>query len=218
MMIARVNLLRPDEMRYQGPVSREFIRQAAVGGVCALLLLMVVLSVFRHRSIRHNLVLLQESWSEMSPRYEQVRSMQAALGSLQQVEAELQAWNASRIEWGTLLTDLQQIVPAEIQLTRLSVRGETGLLETPASTGSPKAGAPPPLLARRFNFRIDGRAPGAMAEEVVVRFARTMRDTPAFKEVLDTVRLQGLQRAAGSREEPDRLFGIEGTSRPRVMQ
>jgi hypothetical protein len=52
----------------------------------------------------------------------------------------------------------------------------------------------------------------------VVDFLNSLRDNTSFAEGLETIKLQGLQRAESRGEEEQRMFGIEGVSKPREMQ
>jgi hypothetical protein len=94
------------------------------------------------------------------------------------------------------------------------VQGELRLLkdgaQKPEQSGTP---------ARQFMIRLDGRTPGHLADEVAVQFVRTIQDGMTFQPVLESLKLQGLQRVnAADTTDSSRMFGMEGFTRPRKLQ
>jgi len=209
-MNVRVNLLKPEEFRRQGMVSTQFAVRVALAGAGALLLLLSLISVVNHRVVMHNLKLSQEIWEEMKPRYERVKEMQSFLATKGQVWSDLTAWNTSRIDWHPHLASLQQAVPPSVQLTKLSIRSQFVMLPDTENAKN-ELGLP----ARQFFMTIDGKIGGDLADEVVVQFVRDLRAGSSLKDVLESAKLQALQRDAGSSGE--RTFGVEGTCTARKM-
>lgn len=212
-MSVRVDLLKPAEHRYQGAVSRDFAVQVAAWGGGSLLILLVLIGFVNSRVIKHQLHSSRQMWDEMQPRYERVRLMQEQLTLNKRVKDELDAWHSARIQWSQHLVELQRFVPPEVQMTKLTVQGEIKLMDDPAAKDD-KTDIP----VRVFRVRVEGRTGGDLADEVVVSFVNHLRDDSSFKGVLDSVKLQGLQRAgSGKGKDAQRLFGIEGISLPREM-
>lgn len=212
MSSVRVNLLKPAEARYQGLVSKAFAARAALWGGGALLLLLVGVALVNHRSTVHGLKVARESWASMEPRYERVKAMQEKLARGTALKQELTSWNSSRVAWSDLLEGLGKTVPAEVQLTKLTVRSEFTML--PGADGKKENGLP----ARTYTFRIDGQTSSEQADSVVVRFVDALREESSGFTDMDSIKLQGLQRArAGDAGEGQRVFGIEGASHPRMM-
>ncbi|MFH0878764.1 MAG: hypothetical protein V2A34_03540, partial [Lentisphaerota bacterium] len=140
---------------------------------------------------------------------------------------ELKGWTASRIDWQGPLLELPEIVPPTIQLTKLNIWGtlETKEIKSKEPVKPPVSGPPlkpvklfsPPT--RTFNIIIDGRATGDLADEVVVQFVKTIRQSSAFQPLLASIKLQGIRRETGGSEESDiRIFTIEALTIPREQK
>ncbi len=220
-MKLRVDLLRAEERRYQGPVSTRFaIRIGAITlGVVSALLLLVALHAFL--SVRSELRATRGNWQQIEQRFNEVQALQRASGEQQALLKELDRWSALRAPWSALLPELSQIVPASMQLTRLGIRSEWSFVKAPAPTTSDGKEIPlPPMPTRRVYLSLEGRASGDLADEVVVGFVRTLRESPGYAPLFESVKLQRLVRETVSApgRTPDRLFMIEGEFLPRKFE
>jgi len=209
----RVNLLRPEEFRHQGAVSKSFAVRAAAWGGGALGVLLLLIGLMNQYSVSRQLASSRETWEKTEPRYNRVRLMQNNLNASKTIWNELQAWNRSRVEWHRQLRDMQRIVPADVQLTRLQIKAQ--LIMIPEG---PDAKEDEVVPARQFQMMLDGQAAGERADEVVVEFVNSMRSGSSFDQLLEHVKLQGMQRINKvDGEENERLFGIEGMSEARPL-
>lgn len=213
-MSVRVDLLKPEEYRYQGAVSREFaIRVSIVGGSC-LLLLLGLIALVNGRVVRQQLASAKAAWERVEPRYKSVSAVQMSLAETSVLRTELEGWGRSRIVWHTQMQDLQRIVPANVQLTELSVKSSYHML---MEEGAAEEAAATP--ARQFKLLLEGVTTGDQADKVVVNFVDALRADPTLKESLESIKLQGLQQRGQTQEEAmDRVFGIEATSRLRELK
>jgi hypothetical protein len=225
-MTVRVNLLKPSEFRRQGAVSGPFILRVSVGSILAFITLFSLLGAIQYRIAHQDLLACREIWRLREPLYNQIQAMKEDLATEKKLQQELKGWAASRLEWLDPLIELQQIVPASLQLKHLSVRGETEIRQAappPEMTeegGTALAAAPPSIIpTRRFYLNLDGRATGRMAEDVVVQFVREIGRADLLKSFLESVKLQSLQRdSSQAGDQAGRVFAIEAITMRRAMK
>lgn len=223
-MMVRVNLLKESEYRYQGAVSSLFIVRTSMATLIAFSAVFVLMGVTRYRTARADLAACREIWRMREPMYNQVLAMKQDLATFKKQQQELAGWGLSRINWYDPLLELQAIVPPSLQLKRLNVRGEMELgrrvVEADAEGGPAKAAAAATGItpSRQFFISLDGKALGKMAEDVVVQFVRTLDSSRKIKPLLQTIKLQSLQRdTSASGKEASRTFTIEATTRKRDL-
>lgn len=225
-MSIRVNLLKPSEARRQGIVGVKFLIWVSVGSAVAILLILGALGFMRYETSKNNLAAARSIWGIREPMYNKVMKMKEDLATEKKFQQELRGWQASRIEWKPLLIELRKICPPTVQLRRLAVRGEffvtqqKPVVETVDGETSKPAAAPPRVAMRGYTITMDGKAAGAMAENVVVQFVRTFGSDPLFKPLFEAPpKLNSLQREStqGS-EQPIRTFSIEGSTRKREIR
>jgi len=215
----RVNLLKPAECRHQGVVSKEFAIKVSVWGGGALLSLLLVIGLFNSQAAKRQLAASKSAWAEMEPRYERVLLMQSELSARRTIQKHLKGWSESRVNWNEKLTMLGSLVPLDVQLTKLVVRGE--FVEEIHEGLPDKDGVRKKTVdyCRQFAVRMDGKAGGDRADEVVVQFVNMLRSAPSFEGTLESVKLQGLQRTTthDGEDATVRVFGIEGLSPMRKL-
>lgn len=220
-MNLRVNLLKPAEYRYQGPVSKRFVIRASIISGCSFAALFLIVTVERNIALRANLRSAKAEWDKIGTHYSEVKLKQQDLAATQALLKELAGWNKTRVEWNRMLVNAQHIVPTTIQLNKLAVRGEWEFVkQTPLET---PGGAPPPevapMPALMFHMQLEGKAVGETADDTVVQFARTIREEPDFQKIFETMRLQRfLRENVNSDEDSGRVFEIEGVSFARKME
>ncbi len=217
-MSVRVNLLRPEEIRQQTGVGRESMLRAVGIAASSLAVAGLVWGVFQYRSVRSGHALAKERWASLETRYEQVKKVHAANASNLKYLDELGGWTASRIDWSEPLRQLQEFVPDNIQLTRLTVQGEILISEE-----DPKTKESPGTPARRYSVRMEGRALGALSDQDVIRFVDELRGASTFQDWLDSVKLQSLERTrtrgiVDEEAEEERKFRVDAASMERMIK
>ena len=224
-MNVRVNLIKDTELRHVGMVSRSFIIRVSSITAATVLVLFLIIFIGRYKLVQQQLAGARDRWETMKPAYDRVRVLRQDLTDRRKIMGELTGWNNSRIDWVPPLAELQQTVPPTIQLTKLMLRGELSMKEPKVTTPPPDPDKPPPEIPatpmRRYFINIYGRASGTLADQVVIHFVRTFRQTPAFQKILEGVKLQRLQKEAGGEkgaEQPDRAFEIEAVSLYKEMK
>ena len=226
-MSIRVNLLRPDEARRQGVVGVKFMIRVSIGTAVSILLIVGGLGYMRYETGKSDLAAARNIWALREPMYNKVLKMKEDLATEKKFQQELRGWQASRIEWKPLLIELRQICPPTVQLRRLGIRGDLFVKQKPVVTPvdgeaeSTAAAAPSLGMAMRwYTITMDGKAAGAMAEDVVVQFVRTFGSDPLFKPLFEAPpKLNSLQRdTSQGGGQPIRTFNIEGATQKREMK
>ena len=215
MSCVRVNLLRPEEIRQQASLSRESVIRVCTMIGSAIVIASLLMAGFEFFRLRHGLSSARETWSTLGGDYERIKGMHDQHLSNQNYVLELEGWTKSRVEWVSPLTALQDLVPANIQLTRVSVQGEIQVSEA-----EPPTDEAPGTPARTFRVRVEGKAQGSLSDQDVIRFVDRLRVDDAYASWLDSIKLQGLQRTlqnarVGAPEE--RVFRVDAVSRERLM-
>jgi hypothetical protein len=228
-MSLRVNLLRESELRYQGPISLRFAVTVVGLAFGFLLLLTLTFAVYRQIAVSRDLKWCNAEWQKMEEHFKEIQKKEQDLASDQGLLKELDGWSEVRIEWRGVLESLQTVVPANVQLTRINMRGDWDFVKQPApaaaATPLSEDGQPirpkelPAIPTRLFKMDIGGRASGQLADEDVVRFANAIKTQEELRKLFESVKLQHLTREqqAGAGEDADRVFEIEGVFTPRKM-
>ena len=214
-MSIRVNLIREGEVRQPGMMNPKVIMRISLFGGGGILALIIVFVLFHVQGVKRALSHSRGRLRKIDPVYQDVRALQDDLRFNRALYAELQGWHNGRYEWHTQLKDIQDVVPPDIQLTRLTVKGGLRMIQPPAWDKKSK-----PTPARRFKMRLDGRAAGENGNEVVVRFVRTLRSAPAMEPLINSIKMAtGLKRSMPRPGQPINwswpLSEICGASPPR---
>ncbi len=216
-MMIRVNLLKENEFRYQGAVSRGFIVQISLITVGCMFILYLLATFIQYRSLQQSLAWSQERWNRIKPAYENVQAMKVEIGHNRLLLDELKGWQRSRVEWHEPLRELPRIAPAATQFTRLNIWGAVENPKPAAATSKkaaldkPKTPEQTPAPTRKYLINFEGRADDKLADKVVLQFVDDLRQTTAFKPILESVKLQGLRLESG-RETTARIFNIEAAT------
>lgn len=233
-MKVHVNLLHPDEQRYQGLVSSRFIILASALTLASILLLVSGFALYGFFSKRQDLQWAREQWKKTELRYRTILALQQEQGRIKKVVDELNGWNHARLPMYDLLAELRKIVsPHPIQFTRLNVNSETMTIQPPPPTNPPPvkaqgeaqpvAGAaapkpPTPIQAKRFHLLIAGRVLGAEGHTAVVEFNEQIQSNQRIGPWFEAVRLQGINRVTSGARRDEQYFNIEGTTPARKLE
>ena len=134
--------------------------------------------------------------------------------------ASVRNWSLarSRIAWTDSLFSLQQLVPPNIQLTRLNMVGDTVI-----SAKEPGDKDTPGTPARRFSLQLQGKTVGDLSDQDVIRFVDSIRMDARMNDWLESVKLQEVhaQRHDGrdQREgQAELTFRIDAASGERLIK
>jgi len=229
-MKVHVNLLHPDEQRYQGLVSLRFIFLASTITLAVVIILVGGFALYSFFSKRQDLLWARDQWKKTEPLYKQLLTLQQEQKRLKAVVNELDGWNHARLPTYTLLAELQRLVaPHPIQFSHVTVMGERGMVQPPAVTNAPKAEVkdesagdggvpakstpppkpPPAIPAWRFRITIAGHVFGEEGHTAVVMFNEQLQRDSQLAATFDSVRLQGLSRASREVQRNEQVFTIE---------
>lgn len=195
-----VNLLKKDEQRYQGVLSRGFILFCGIGIPTLLILLSAVLYFAYSAGIKSEIAANQVFWNTLEPRLK--GHIQGTKGLLinQKVLDLFAGWESSQASFYKLLDDVQGAVPETVQFTRLSIRaGESkSVYKTPAE------------LQLDYNLIIEGVAEGLQAENEVIALQRDLLACEQIGSTFDTLKLDSMKKRSGSAGESFREFRLVG--------
>jgi hypothetical protein len=213
-MNVRVNLLNEDEVRHHVAVSRQFTIIASAAGGGALLLLLGLILAVNFLGARREVAQLERRWSDIEEAHGQALALKEQVERNQRILGELNGWRASRLEWAKLMYDMERLVPSSVQLTRFDVRNIYDMVLAEGEK-DPRAGTP----VRMYKIDMGGKAKGEFAEDTVLQFVRRISESPAYADILSSIKLQSLQKdRSHTGAEAGRLFGIEGFTQPREMK
>jgi len=205
-MSLRINMLSDSEYRYSGAVSHRFIAQIVLMVGVGVSLLIIAVALFHVSSIRQDLAWHRDQWTRLEPTYNKMNAMQAAATTNTKLLGELKGRTAWRLEWNSLLPEVQKVVPAYVQLSGLDIRS---LADREADKSKSKIKAP----SRRYEMQLSGKALGREADKVVFRFLEDLEAATAFQEILESVKLQGRMTSI----KKGKQFGIQALTKSRKM-
>lgn len=121
MIYPHVNLLKKNERRYQGVVSRRFI---FVGIVVVPILLVSMLSaaiLFKNEQVQGSLADANKKWSELKGPQDECIKLQKMGGQNKLAVDLLSGWGNSQPDLEQVLFEMQKVIPPRVQITRMSI-------------------------------------------------------------------------------------------------
>jgi Tfp pilus assembly protein PilN len=218
-MSVRVNLLKPQEVQQQSAVSRDLLVRGATFLGTGAAVLGIAFMVLQYRETGSTHRRLKAAWADMETEYKAVKEIADKQAANMGYVAELESWSHSRLEWEAPLNALQELVPDNLQLTRLAIASDVVISKAEPTTDK-YVGTP----ARTYTMQVEGRAVGALSDQDVIAFVEGLQKSLAISPWLDSVRLQGMQRVSsqggegGEGGEEARLFRVNAASQERLMK
>lgn len=209
-MTVRIDLLKPSERRYQGPVSGRFIAFITILFVLASILLIVSYMIFTGLIQKQQLAQSKESWSVMEPRYKNLLAIQETTEHITALQEELKTWRKSGIDWHIVLERMRKLVPENIQITRMSIEDELEELDDELEAGKRSQ------AHRRFLMRIRGVSHGRNSESEVIDFISNLRSVEYTNTVFQSVTLNSMQKEQAT--ENAKSFEISCKGKKRNLQ
>ena len=123
MSYIRVNLLKKSEQRYQGPVSRRFLWVSGIATPILALALLSTIKLLQHKAILEELEMKRYEWTEIKPKLDRSAQMTQTLQNNRKILTLLENWEQSRIPIVELMSEIQDIVPMNMQFTRITIGG-----------------------------------------------------------------------------------------------
>ena len=215
-MSVRVNLLRPEEIRLQTAVSRSFLVKGGITLAVAAVVSGLIFGGFQYHRTRTAQKQMSARWVVLKPQFEEGKKIWEEYNANEELLGELEAWTTSRLNWLGPLESLQQMVPANLQFTRLAISGDVKISSTESRTKN-KSGTP----VRLFSMRLEGQAVGTLSDQDVISFVDKIRGSDQFSPWVASVKLQGMQLSKfqfDDSEEGVRVFRIHANSKERMIK
>ena len=203
-MNLRLDLLKDEEVRFPGRLSRPAMVKLGVVAAAALVAVVVGGLILRGRVTRGRLRRLRASMKKIDASYQIARGMQKDLVANRNLQNDLQGWTRARLSSAQVLRRLQSIVPPEMELKRFTLAARFEMIPPPKWKKDS-----PPTPGLRYTMRIEGRVISEFAETVVVEFLRTLKSAAGFGGLLESVKLERLHRdpTVGAGQEA-RVFSV----------
>lgn len=193
MKNVRINLIKRNEVRYQGVVNPKFLAFALSGAIAAALLLVVVVRSVQFTYRKSIVKGAQQHWARIEPRYESAKKVSLAIKRQTKILEELRSRRDNVTTWDEFLLMLQSTVPENIQFTRLSlyssiVKGEDALSK----------------------FSVTGVSRGEAAEGSVFLWRELLLRSDIYLEHYDSLELGYLRQSGRGDDVAQRSFEFEG--------
>lgn len=202
MNYQRVNLLKKNEQRYQGVVSRRFILVSLVATPILLIAVMSGLKLVQYTGVQSELRASREIWKTLEPKLALFNEEKKGLADNRRILSLFEGWQVSQAPVIELLTGIQDSVPDNIQFTRLSLRSDL----TRAVYGTAED------MALNYKMVIEGLSQGDMAESDVIELQRELLACEVVESTFDTIKLTAMRKRQDAKRLAMREFRLEGTT------
>ena len=199
----QVNVIFDSELRTGSSISQKFVVRLVAVVIPSVCLFLFILLVFKARSMRQNRLLVEHNKNGIKSGYNIVLKMQNELRDHRNMIQDIEGWRVSRTVWHKTLRYLQEIVPANVQLTRLM-----------ASEKFESVDGVPSRIVRMY---IKGKVIGENSEKDVKQFKQALEGSPLFKPIISHVEVKRFVAPANLKESDMRAFDIECTFLPKEM-
>ncbi|MDZ8119389.1 hypothetical protein [Pontiella agarivorans] len=183
MKYPRVNLIKKNEQRYQGIVSRNFILLIGIGTPLIIIALIAVTLLMQHLSVQSQLASSKAVWETFEPRIKAFRKEKAGLITTGKIMGLFEGWEQSQTSIVDLMDDVQVCVPSNVQFSRMSI------LSGKKSTIFKNADE----LKLHYSLTIDGVAVGEQAESQVLLLQRQLQASHPVSSVFDSLKLASMR-------------------------
>lgn len=200
MSYPRVNMLKKSEMRYQGAVSRRFMLVSVVVTPILLIALLSGVKLIQYGNIRADLGASREIWTVLEPRLAIATEQQHGLKINRQALELINGWRDSQVPMVELMTDIQQVVPSNVQLMRVSIRSDVkASLYREAEE-----------LDLNYTLALQGISQGSEAEDAVIALRKSLLEEEHLSGIFDSVKLTSMRKRRGLDGLNIREFSLEG--------
>jgi len=188
-MNLQLNVLKKNELRYQGLLTVKMMVVGSVSILVAVLLLIFSSACIVNVALQAKLKHTRDEWVQMEPEVTVARAQLNAKVLNRQAEAALDKWsNRTGAPAYKILRELQKHIPDQMELSRLYM----GLIQS-GSTGNPEC-----------KLQLSGRVEGK--ELLTVKFKQSLNESESVKSFCGDVRLISSSRES----DTSWLFSFEG--------
>ncbi len=200
MSYPRVNLLKKSERRYQGAVSRRFMLVSIVVTPILFIALLSGVKLIQYGGVQADLKASREIWKTLEPKLAVALDRQRGLKTNRQALSLINGWKDSQVSMEGLLLDVQEVIPENVRLMRVSIRSEvTASLYRDADE-----------LDLDYRLALQGVSQGEQAEDTVMNLRRDLLKKEHLSAIFDSVKLISMRKRSGADGENMREFSFEG--------
>ena len=200
MSYPRVNLLKKSERRYQGAVSRRFMLVSIVVTPILFIAVLSGVKLIQYGGVQVDLKASREIWSSLEPKLAVALDQQRGLKTNRQALSLINGWKDSQVSMEALLLDIQEAIPENVRLTRVSIRSEVkASLYRDAEE-----------LGLDYRLALQGVSQGEQAEDTVINLRRDLLKKEHLSAIFDSVKLISMRKRSGADGENMREFSFEG--------
>ncbi|NQT02320.1 MAG: hypothetical protein HQ580_09870, partial [Planctomycetes bacterium] len=190
-MSLQVNMILDSELRSGSSVRQKFVVQMLAAVVPILFLFVMIPLVFGSRAAKKNRLLVELERKQIRPNYIMVLNLRKELHNYQAFLRDMEGWRDSRTVWHQALRSLQEIVPVNIQLTRLVVAEKVEVVD----------GVP----ARITSMYIKGKVVGEKSEKDVEYLHQALKESQPFKSLMERVEVKRFAASKNAEESHVRV-------------
>ena len=194
-MNLHVNLILESELRSSSRISRNFLVKASAAVAALLFLSLILVVLVGARWAKNAFLFAEQEKKQLDPVYRTVTDLKQELAAIQDVTNAIAAWSQTRPDWPGLLLGIQSAVPANIQLTRLTVNEIISIIDA----------AP----TRVMTLYLQGKASGDHSETDVQELEKSLKEEAPFIGVMEMAQVKLFEAVKNVGQENMRIFDIE---------
>ena len=202
MKYPRVNLLKKNEQRYQGVVSRRFMLISVVVTPVLFIAILSGVKLIQFTGVQSSLKSSREIWEDLNPRLSLYKDEQRGLNANRDAMTLIDGWKSTQISPSGLMSEIQSEVPLNIQITRLSIRSD------------PKVSVYDDIedFSMDYKLVLQGVSQGDLAENAVIGLRKSLLKTELMRNTFESVKLVSMRKRMGLDGQNMREFKLEGAT------
>jgi len=199
-----VNLLKKSEQRYQGSVSKKMVISLVTLVPVLFLLLFLGIEWLQYNAASDSLAENKTRWTRLQPKLKIYEKEKARLDKNNQILKLINEWKKIVIPMSEVLSELQDSVPADIQLSELSITAQT---KTTVFNEKSKE--------INYTLLLKGIAVGDQGKDSIVSFRKKFLEPKQIGSIFSTVTFtldSVKEQKEDSKKEPIHDFTISARS------
>jgi len=198
-----VNLLKKNEQRYQGSVSKKMIISLATLVPFLFLLLFGGIEFVQYNSAVKSLKSNKVQWAKMQPKLKAYKKQKALLNKDKKILALINGWKKIVIPMSTVLSELQNMVPSDIQFKGLSITAQS------KTTTFKK----PEDFLVSYTLSINGIAEGEKGGTSVFDFQKNFLEPKPIAALFSSAKLGTMSKSQDGDKKVIHKFSITASSK-----
>ena len=197
-----INLLKKNEQRYQGSVSKKMIISLATLVPLLFLLLFGGIEWVQYSSAANSLELNEARWAKIQPKLKGYKKQKALLEKEKNILELIKGWEEIVIPMSTVLCELQNMVSSDIQFQRLSITAQS------KTTAFEKTSE----FLVNYTLSISGIAEGEKGGTSVFDFQKKFLEPKLIGSIFSSAKLGTMSKSRDVDEKVIHEFSIKATS------